>query len=188
MHPSRRPRHHKRIRKPRQKPRQKLRLRRSPKQSLPRFNQSFPRPKEKLSLRQKPRAKGKGKEKAKDSKEKTVTTKGAQKKRKDAAEAGHGHFVLCAQNPEQQRDRHVYRCIYFVPSWMRETSSLDICRTLFKAEFCNKRGRKDFQQLSQANCCLDSCLGCWGFRKLFLPSSSREIGKVARCGWRRRMG
>jgi hypothetical protein len=113
-----------------------------------------------------PKTKGKGKEKAKDSKEKTVTTKGAQKKRKDAAEAGHGHFVLCAQSPEQQRDRHVYRCIYFVPSWMRETSSLDICRTLFKAEFCNKRGRKDFQQLSQANCCLDSCLGVLGVPKV----------------------
>ena len=65
-----------------------------------------------------PKTKGKGKEKAKDSKEKTVTTKGAQKKRKDAAEAGHGHyFVLCALQHNKETGMWVCLKMGYTPNY-----------------------------------------------------------------------
>ena len=57
-----------------------------------------------------------------------------------------------------------------------------------RRSFATSVAEKISSNLARPTAVLTVVWGCWGFRKLFLPSSSREIGKVARCGWRRRMG
>jgi hypothetical protein len=75
-------------------------------------------------------------------------------------------ILCCVRRVQNNKETGMYIDVSILCLHGWETSSLDICRTLFKAEFCNKRGRKDFQQLSQANCCLDSCLGVLGVPKV----------------------